>query len=297
MAITLNTVAKTAFGSIAGNTEMYTGANVDALFTDALAKIDAKLAAAMHYKGTVADMDALNAVVDPEVGDVYNVTATGDNYAFDGTSWDKLSGVIDLTAYKTDAQNELKYLQLKTAGTAATAGALATLDEVAEANLAAALAQKINGKVDAVAGKQLSTEDYTTAEKTKLDGIEAGAQVNVQADWSATEGDALILNKPTLGALAAKDKVAISDLDADAQSNISSAALTAAEAKVLAEAAGGKADAAHTQAERNTSKFVAIANVTAPAAMPTKDTVTLYSLYDAVDSIRTAVAAVITAVA
>lgn len=34
-------------------------------------------------------------------------------------------------------------------------------------------------KVDVVAGKQLSTEDYTTAEKTKLAGVEDGAQVNV----------------------------------------------------------------------------------------------------------------------
>lgn len=35
------------------------------------------------------------------------------------------------------------------------------------------------GKVDKVEGKQLSTEDYTTAEKTKLAGIDEGAQVNV----------------------------------------------------------------------------------------------------------------------
>ena len=34
------------------------------------------------------------------------------------------------------------------------------------------------GKVDKVSGKQLSTEDYTTAEKTKLAGIANGAQVN-----------------------------------------------------------------------------------------------------------------------
>ena len=33
-------------------------------------------------------------------------------------------------------------------------------------------------KVDKVAGKGLSTNDYTTAEKTKLAGIESGAQVN-----------------------------------------------------------------------------------------------------------------------
>lgn len=47
------------------------------------------------------------------------------------------------------------------------------------------------------AGKGLSTNDYTNAEKQKLAGIAEGAEVNVQADWNATEGDALILNKPT----------------------------------------------------------------------------------------------------
>lgn len=35
------------------------------------------------------------------------------------------------------------------------------------------------GKVDKVTGKQLSTEDYSTTEKNKLNGIAAGAQVNV----------------------------------------------------------------------------------------------------------------------
>ena len=34
---------------------------------------------------------------------------------------------------------------------------------------------ELAGKVDTVSGKQLSTEDYTTAEKTKLSGIEANA--------------------------------------------------------------------------------------------------------------------------
>jgi hypothetical protein len=53
-------------------------------------------------------------------------------------------------------------------------------------------------KVDKIAGKGLSTEDYTTAEKSKLAGIEAGAEVNVNADWNATSGDAQILNKPTI---------------------------------------------------------------------------------------------------
>jgi hypothetical protein len=43
----------------------------------------------------------------------------------------------------------------------------------------------------------------TGADKTKLDGIAAGAEVNVNADWNAGSGDAQILNKPTLGSAAA----------------------------------------------------------------------------------------------
>jgi len=38
----------------------------------------------------------------------------------------------------------------------------------------------------------------TGDERTKLAGIEAGAEVNVNADWNATSGDAEILNKPTI---------------------------------------------------------------------------------------------------
>lgn len=53
-------------------------------------------------------------------------------------------------------------------------------------------------KVDKITGKGLSTEDYTTTEKSKLAGIASGAEVNVNADWNATTGDALILNKPTI---------------------------------------------------------------------------------------------------
>lgn len=41
---------------------------------------------------------------------------------------------------------------------------------------------------------------FTSAERTKLTGIAAGAEVNVNADWNAVSGDAQILNKPTIPA-------------------------------------------------------------------------------------------------
>jgi len=40
--------------------------------------------------------------------------------------------------------------------------------------------------------------NFTSTLKTKLDGIADGAEVNVNADWNATSGDAQILNKPTI---------------------------------------------------------------------------------------------------
>ena len=51
----------------------------------------------------------------------------------------------------------------------------------------------------------LTQKNFTTTLKTKLDGIAAGAEVNVQSDWNAANGDAFIQNKPTLGTAAAAD--------------------------------------------------------------------------------------------
>ena len=47
----------------------------------------------------------------------------------------------------------------------------------------------------------------TTTQVSKLDGIESGAEANVQVDWSqtTTTADDYIKNKPTLGTAAAKD--------------------------------------------------------------------------------------------
>lgn len=81
----------------------------------------------------------------------------------------------------------------------------------------------VKNKVDKDGNKVLSTNDYTTAEKNKLANIAAGAEVNVNADWNATSGDAQILNKPTLGSMAAKSSVAKSDLASGVQTSLGKA--------------------------------------------------------------------------
>lgn len=57
----------------------------------------------------------------------------------------------------------------------------------------------LGNKVDKAIGLQLSEESFTSTEKTKLSGIEAGAQVNVKPDWNALPGAVNeILNKPNI---------------------------------------------------------------------------------------------------
>ena len=43
-----------------------------------------------------------------------------------------------------------------------------------------------------------SDNNFTDAYKNKLDGIESGAEKNVNADWLAVSGDTAIINKPTV---------------------------------------------------------------------------------------------------
>ena len=81
--------------------------------TDAYTKteVDQKVAGAYHYKGSVstyADLPSSGQVA----GDVYNVETAdpthsvkaGDTLAWNGTAWDNLGGVVDLSNYYTKTQ-------------------------------------------------------------------------------------------------------------------------------------------------------------------------------------------------
>ncbi|MBO6268221.1 MAG: hypothetical protein J6N19_03645 [Clostridium sp.] len=81
-------------------------------------------------------------------------------------------------------------------GLAEAAQAAAEAAQAAAEDARDRVGEELDNKVDVVPGKALSTNDYTDAEKEKLAGIEAGAEVNVTPDWAAVSGDAFIRNKP-----------------------------------------------------------------------------------------------------
>lgn len=70
---------------------------------------------------------------------------------------------------------------------------------ISEAATSTDMQNELNKKVDKVAGKGLSTNDFTNTLKSKLDNIQSGAEVNVQSDWDVTDtgSDAFIKHKPT----------------------------------------------------------------------------------------------------
>lgn len=107
-------------------------------------------------------------------------------------------------------------------------------------------------KVDKVTGKGLSTEDYTTAEKTKLAGIEAGAEANIQSDWGQSDStaDDFIKNKPTLGSAASRS-VVLSLSNAGSGLPTSGTVYSALETKVDKVTGKGLSTEDFTTAEKN----------------------------------------------
>ena len=64
-----------------------------------LAELEGKVTGVYHFRGSVADLEALQAVENPEEGDVYNIEATGMNAAWTGEAWDEFGSVVDLSDY------------------------------------------------------------------------------------------------------------------------------------------------------------------------------------------------------
>lgn len=116
---------------------------------------------------------------------------------------------------------------------------LGNVDNTSDADkpISTATQTALNNKVDKVTGKGLSTNDFTTAEKTKLAGIEEGAQVNTvtgvkgNAESSYRTGN-INLTKANIG-------LGNVDNTSDANKPISTATQTALDLKVDKETGKG----------------------------------------------------------
>lgn len=175
-------------------------------------EVDTKISSVMRYKGSKDTYAELPSTA--EVGDVWNVVQAdsehgvraGDNLAWNGTAWDNLGGSVDLSGYatKSDLDTKVDKVDGSRLMTTAEGTKLAGIEDGAQVNFVSSvdadelsvssgklsitkvssskitgLQKELDNKVDIESGKGLSTNDYTTAEKTKLSKIEDGAQANI----------------------------------------------------------------------------------------------------------------------
>ena len=208
------------------------------------AEVDAKVSSVMRYKGskdTYAELPSEG----NEVGDVWNIVGTdaangvraGDNFAWNGTGWDNLGGAVVLDGYATkdDLSGKVDKVEGSRLMTSAEGEKLAgiatgaevnvvksvddtefTLDKNGKLNIKAlgqdkitGLADALAGKVSTEAGKGLSSNDYTDAEKEKLGAIEAGSQVNILEAISIGGTDAPISDKKVDIPVATAEKLGV----------------------------------------------------------------------------------------
>ena len=208
------------------------------------AEVDAKVSSVMRYKGsknTYAELPSEG----NEIGDVWNVVGAdavngvraGDNFAWNGTGWDNLGGAVVLDGYATkdDLSGKVDKVEGSRLMTSAEGEKLAgiatgaevnvvksvddtefTLDENGKLNIKAlgqgkitGLADALAGKVSTEAGKGLSSNDYTDAEKEKLGAIEAGSQVNILEAISIGGTDAPISDKKVDIPVATAEKLGV----------------------------------------------------------------------------------------
>lgn len=101
-----------------------------------------------------------------------------------------------VTADKTKVTNINEVIEAATKNITATDISITLDKRNLVTNVVEAIELNLPASTTALAGLMLP------ADKIKLNGIAAGAEANVNADWNATEGDALILNKPTLSTVA-----------------------------------------------------------------------------------------------
>jgi hypothetical protein len=159
-----------------------------------------------------SDVTTNNAKVGITTQQAADITANNAKISFDNTSSTKLAGIEDgaqVNPTSTDGLTEggtnLYYTDARVSANTDVAANTAKVGITAQQ---AADIVTNNAKVGITTQQAAdivtnnAKVSFDSASSTKLAGIEAGAEVNVNADWNATTGDAQILNKPTLATVA-----------------------------------------------------------------------------------------------
>lgn len=174
---------------------------------------------------------------------IYISVDTNIQYRWNGNGYSALGGALQLgetssTAYRGDrGKSAYDHSQLTSGNphnVTKTDVGLGNVDNTSDLDkpISTATQTALNNKVDVESGKGLSTNDYTTAEKEKLNDIEAGAEENI-IETIMINGSAQTATNKTVNLLLTKENVGLGNVDntSDLDKPVSTATQTALNSK------------------------------------------------------------------
>ena len=196
-ATNINTVAgnNTNINTVAGNNSNVT----------TVAGISSNVTSVAGNETNINAVNSNSSNINTVAGSISNVNTTAGSIANVNTVASNISSVNDFSdVYRISSSDPSSHLhtgdlvfnttsnQLRVYnGSAWQGGVTATGDLLAKSG------GQMTGNITFSGSQTVDGRDISD-DGLKLDGIDPGAEVNVQSDWNATSGDAVILNKPTI---------------------------------------------------------------------------------------------------
>lgn len=147
----------------------------------ALNELEGKVTGVYHFRGTVADLEALQAIENPAEGDVYNIESTGMNAAWTGEMWDEFGTTVDLSDYLLI--EDVQAMSIPTVDSILYGGASAV---VSDASGIAAMVANSEPEVEIVLNKNLNNAEMIS--------VPAGKKVTLDLGGNKISGSSWLVN-------------------------------------------------------------------------------------------------------
>lgn len=173
------------------------------------------LGAVFKFKGTLADKDALDAVENPAVGDVYHLESDQAEYVYTESGWEALGGLISFDGY-TKAEVDAKVVEIEAA--IAEKADKSSVSEVTSsvADLKVKISDETKARQAADAQEKKEREEafdsITSIESLEISKLFKGKTVTTTAELSnavaeVKDGDIITINSDTPVVLDSRIKV------------------------------------------------------------------------------------------
>ena len=137
--------------------------------TNDLANLEGKVTGVYHFRGSVPNLEALQAIEDPEEGDVYNIADTGMNAAWTGEVWDEFGTVADLSDYLLI--EDVQAMSIPTVDSILYGGKTAVVNDIAGLN---AMIANDNAEVNVTLNDDVAVNTIITVPEGKKLNLDLG---------------------------------------------------------------------------------------------------------------------------